>query len=48
MTLVLLVLALLVFIAAAFNPPIPRVNLVAVGLALVTAAFLVGPVDPYV
>jgi hypothetical protein len=37
-----LIAALVVFILAAIPVPVPRINLVALGLALFTAAFLVG------
>jgi hypothetical protein len=37
---ILLVAALVVFILATLAVPVPRVNLVALGLALLTAAFL--------
>lgn len=39
---ILLVLALIAFLLATFGAPIPRVNLVALGLALLTAAAIFG------
>jgi hypothetical protein len=38
----LLIAALILFIIAAVNVPVPRVNLVAAGLACWTASLLVG------
>lgn len=40
--LILLVIAFLAFVVATFNPPAPKINLVALGLALVVAAELFG------
>jgi uncharacterized membrane protein len=37
---VLLIAAIVVFLVAAFTPPPPRLNLIAVGLALFAASFL--------
>lgn len=42
LSLVLLIAALVLFILAAVSVPVPRVNLVAAGLACLTAAQLVG------
>jgi hypothetical protein len=42
---VFLVAALVVFILAAIPVPVPQVNLVALGLALMTASFLMSRIN---
>jgi hypothetical protein len=43
-SLAFLIAALVLFIIAAINVPVPRVNLVAAGLACMTASMLLGHV----